>query len=106
MAPERNQPLQNHPTRYRTEDIQVLSSLEPIRRRPGMYIGFTGADGLRQLLGIDFHFARGSRCRSRAFGSRHVSHGWFRGSCGRWPLHRTKPSNANSPSSEQATSRL
>src|SRR5579883_47780 len=35
---------------YRAEDIQVLSGLEPIRRRPAMYIGSTDARGLSHLL--------------------------------------------------------
>ena len=36
---------------YSAKDIYVLEGLEPVRKRPGMYIGTTGADGLHQLLG-------------------------------------------------------
>ncbi len=36
--------------KYRAEDIQVLEGLEPVRKRPGMYIGSTGVDGLHHLL--------------------------------------------------------
>ena len=35
---------------YSAEDIQVLQGLEPVRRRPGMYIGTTGPDGLHHLI--------------------------------------------------------
>ena len=36
--------------RYTAEDIYVLEGLEPVRRRPGMYIGSTGVDGLHHLV--------------------------------------------------------
>lgn len=36
--------------RYTGEDIQVLEGLEPVRKRPGMYIGGTGKPGLHHLL--------------------------------------------------------
>jgi DNA gyrase subunit B len=35
---------------YTAEDIQVLEGLEPVRRRPGMYIGGTDAKGYHHLL--------------------------------------------------------
>ena len=36
--------------KYEAEDILVLEGLEPVRKRPGMYIGSTGPDGLHHLL--------------------------------------------------------
>ncbi len=36
--------------KYDASDIQVLEGLEPVRIRPGMYIGGTGADGYHHLL--------------------------------------------------------
>ncbi len=35
---------------YGAKDIQVLKGLEPVRVRPGMYIGSTGLDGLHHLI--------------------------------------------------------
>jgi DNA gyrase subunit B len=37
-------------TTYTAEQIQVLEGLEGVRKRPAMYIGSTGADGLHHLL--------------------------------------------------------
>lgn len=36
--------------KYGAEDITVLEGLEPVRKRPGMYIGTTGPDGLHHLI--------------------------------------------------------
>src|SRR4030043_2323260 len=35
---------------YNAKDIYVLEGLEPVRRRPAMYIGSTGPDGLHHLI--------------------------------------------------------
>ncbi len=35
---------------YGADQISVLEGLEPVRRRPGMYIGSTGVDGLHYLI--------------------------------------------------------
>lgn len=35
---------------YSAKDIAVLEGLEPVRKRPGMYIGSTGPDGLHHLI--------------------------------------------------------
>ena len=37
-------------SKYGAESISVLEGLEPVRRRPGMYIGTTGIDGLHHLV--------------------------------------------------------
>ncbi|MFB6231648.1 MAG: type IIA DNA topoisomerase subunit B [Salinibacter sp.] len=38
------------PKTYTGEDIDVLEGLEPVRKRPGMYIGGTGRPGLHHIL--------------------------------------------------------
>lgn len=41
---------ENKKSNYNADQIQVLEGLEPVRRRPGMYIGSTGPDGLHHLI--------------------------------------------------------
>ncbi len=36
--------------KYKAKDIQMLKGLEPVRKRPGMYIGGTGQDGFMHLV--------------------------------------------------------
>jgi len=43
-------PTNRTTNRYDAEHIQVLEGLEAVRKRPGMYIGGTGSDGLSHLL--------------------------------------------------------
>ncbi|OGZ34278.1 MAG: DNA gyrase subunit B [Candidatus Portnoybacteria bacterium RBG_19FT_COMBO_36_7] len=41
---------ENNNVSYEAKDIYVLEGLEPVRKRPGMYIGSTGVDGLHHLI--------------------------------------------------------
>ncbi len=45
---KRRKPLEK--SDYGAEDIYVLEGLDPVRRRPGMYIGSTGSDGFHHLI--------------------------------------------------------
>lgn len=49
MAAKRSQPKGDNSS-YTADDIQVLEGLEPVRKRPGMYIGSTGPQGLHHLV--------------------------------------------------------
>lgn len=40
----------NKQKQYTSEQIQVLEGLEPVRKRPGMFIGSTGLEGLHHLI--------------------------------------------------------
>ena len=49
-APKRIVKAPRKDSGYEAKDIYVLKGLEPVRRRPGMYIGSTGIDGLHHLI--------------------------------------------------------
>src|SRR5699024_1001137 len=46
MANELNKNTRN----YTADEIQVLTGLDPVKKRPGMYIGSTGPTGLHHLV--------------------------------------------------------
>lgn len=50
MAKEKPLEKAGKEAHYGAEQITVLEGLEPVRRRPGMYIGTTGPDGLHHLI--------------------------------------------------------
>ncbi len=47
---EEKKPKDNNSVSYEAKDIYVLEGLEPVRKRPAMYIGSTGPDGLHHLI--------------------------------------------------------
>jgi DNA gyrase subunit B len=49
MADEDNK-KQSKAANYTAKDIYVLEGLDPVRKRPGMYIGSTGVEGLHHLI--------------------------------------------------------
>src|SRR5438874_290648 len=46
---------------YAAKDITVLEGLDPVRKRPGMFIGSTGPSGIHHLL----EFAKGGRMQGK-----------------------------------------
>ncbi len=50
MAKKEEKTTKKEGGNYGAEAIQVLEGLEPVRKRPGMYIGSTGVEGLHHLI--------------------------------------------------------
>ena len=51
--------------KYGADQITVLEGLEAVRRRPGMYIGTTGPDGLHHLIWEIFDNSRDEAMANR-----------------------------------------
>ncbi len=50
MSPDTPREASKGSATYGAKDIQVLEGLDPVRKRPGMYIGSTGLAGLHHLI--------------------------------------------------------
>ncbi|MEK7178508.1 MAG: DNA topoisomerase IV subunit B, partial [Patescibacteria group bacterium] len=50
MTKKPTKKTQSAENNYTAKDIYVLEGLDPVKKRPGMYIGSTGVDGLHHLI--------------------------------------------------------